>query len=97
MEVMLQLLTIIVFILLAVLLVIFIIIGLKLIETIDNTNNLLDDIEKKSKSLDGLFDTVENVGDSLSVVTDKFVEGALGTIKRLFNRKKNKDEEDYDE
>ncbi|MBR4262765.1 MAG: hypothetical protein IKQ35_05315 [Bacilli bacterium] len=97
MEVLLQLLTVIIFVLLAVLLVIFIIIGLKLIETIDNTNNILDDLEKKSKSLDGLFETVENVGDSLSVVTDKFVEGALGTIKRLFNRKKNKYEEDFED
>ncbi len=97
MDVTLQLLTIIVFILLAVLLVIFIIIGLKLIETIDSTNNLLDDLEKKSKSLDGLFETVEHVGDSLSIVTDKFVDGALGTIKRLFNRRKNKKEEDFED
>jgi len=99
MDVTLQLLTIIIFILLAVLLVVFIIIGLKLIETLDNTNALLDDLEKKSKSLDGLFDTFDNIGNGLSVVTDKFVDGALGTIKGLFNRKKrkNKYKEDFED
>jgi len=97
MDVTLQLLTIIIFILLAVLLVVFIIIGLKLIETLDNTNALLDDLEKKSKSLDGLFETIDNVGTGLSTITDKFVESALGTIKRLFNRKKNKYKEDFED
>ncbi len=97
-----EMLTAIVFFLLAVLLVIFIIVGLKLIETIESTNSLLDDLEKKSKSLDGVFSTIDNVGSSLSIVTDKFVDGALGFISKLFNTRKKKrkysvEEDDFDE
>ena len=98
MEFLAQALPLLVWFLLAVLLVVFIIVGLKLIETINATNEILDDIENKSKSLDGIFDAVDNIGDKLNSVTDRVVDGAMGLVTNLFNKRKGKRmEEDEDE
>ena len=98
MEFLAQALPILVWFLLAILLVVFIIVGLKLIEMINATNVILDDLENKSKSLDGLFDAVDSIGDKLNSVTDRVVDGAMGLVTNLFNRRKSRRmEEDEDE
>lgn len=90
-----ELLPIIVYFLVATLLVVLIILGIKLIQTIEKTNAVLDDIERKSKSLNGLFDAVNSVTDSIALVSDRMIEGVSGFISKLFKKKKRvKKEED---
>ena len=97
MDFLMMVLPIILYVLGIVLVGILIIIGVKLIYTIDKTNEILDDVEKKSKSLNGVFEMVDNVTDSLSIISDTVVEGIVGLISRIFKkRKKEKEIDEYE-
>ena len=77
-----------------------IILGIKLIETIDRANVVLDDIEKKTKSLNGVFHMIDTVTDTLSFLSDGLIEGIVSGISRVFSRKdhkkRKKEMEDYE-
>jgi len=94
MDFLMMVLPIILYVLGIVLVGILIIIGVKLIYTIDKTNDILDDVEKKSKSLNGVFEMVDNVTDSLSIISDTVVEGIVGLISRIFKKRKREKEID---
>ena len=97
MDFLMMVLPIILYVLGIVLVGILIIIGVKLIYTIDKTNEILDDVGKKSKSLNGVFEMVDNVTDSLSIISDTVVEGIVGLISRIFKkRKKEKEIDEYE-
>ncbi len=84
----------------AVLLIVIIIVATKLISTVDKINILLDDIEGKSQSLNGLFDAIEKVGDTLSSANNKLTSFFTGVVKKVVKKKKKKkieeEEEDFD-
>lgn len=62
---------------------VFIMIDLwKLKDTITKVNTLLDDLNEKSQTLDGLFDTIEEVSDATRTFSTKFI----GTVNRLFGK-----------
>lgn len=90
METLYEFLPVLIYVLLAALLVVLIILGIKLIDTVNKTNAVLDDIEKKSKSLDGIFETIDGVTDAVSLVSDKLVEGIATVVGKLFSLKKKK-------
>ena len=96
MDVLYQVLPLIIYALLSILLVVLIVLGIKLIDTVNKTNAVLDDIEKKSKSLDGIFSTIDSVTDAVSLISDKLVDGAAALVGKLFSlrKKKNKEEEE---
>ena len=101
METLYEFLPVLIYVLLAALLVVLIILGIKLIDTVNKTNAVLDDIEKKSKSLDGIFETIDGVTDAVSLVSDKLVEGIATVVGKLFSLKKKKrkkkvDDEEYE-
>ena len=80
----------------AVLLFVLILLVIKLISTVEKTNALLDDIQEKSQSLDGLFDAIESVGDTISSVNMQIVTGLAGLVRKIFSvgrKKKNKEME----
>ncbi len=83
----------------AVLLVVIIILITKLISTVDKVNILLDDIEEKSQSLNGLFDAIGRVGDTLSAANNRITGFIAGVASKLFKQKKKrkKDIEEDDE
>ena len=89
-----EVLPLIIYALLSILLVVLIILGIKLIDTVNKTNAVLDDIEKKSKSLDGIFATIDNVTDAVSLISDRLVDGIAGVVGKLFSFKKKKKEEE---
>ncbi len=84
----------------AVLLIVIIILATKLVTTVDKVNILLDDIEGKSQSLNGLFDAIENVGNTLSSANNKVTGFFAGLVKKVMKKKKKKkvieEEEDFD-
>lgn len=84
----------------AVLLIVIIILVIKLIDTVEKTNTLLDDIEAKSQSLNGLFDAIDSVGDTISSVNLKMISIITSVVDKIFSKKKKKSkkiEEENDE
>jgi len=78
------------------LLVILIILGLKLINTVDKTNEILDDVNDKVQSLNGLFNAINMTTSTISSIGDKVVN-IFATIVGKFvgkKKKKNKKEEE---
>ncbi len=99
MEFMSQLMPIIIYILLAILLIVLIILVIKLLTTVDKTNAVLEDIEKKSKSLDGVFGAVDTLTDTISLASDRLIDGIASVVSRVINagkkrKRKTKGEED---
>ena len=74
----------------SILLVVLIILGIKLIQTVDRANAILDDLEEKSKSLNGLFTVVDNVSNAIAVVGDRVVDGIAGMVSSFFHKRKKK-------
>jgi len=72
----------------SVLLVALIVLVVKLIGTVNRMNSLLDQFETKMRKLDGLFNVVDTVTDSLSMVSDKLVDGVSHFIKKIFYKNK---------
>ena len=54
------------------------------------TNRILDDVERKSKSLDGLFNVIDGVTDTLSMLSDTLVTNISGVIYKIFHKDKKK-------
>ena len=93
MEFLLQFLPIIIYILLIIILVIGIILGVKSIITINKVEKVVNDVNDKVQSLNGIFSIIDFTTDKLALVTDKLVEGIGGLFSRLFfNKKKGEDE-----
>jgi len=90
METLAGVLPILMYILGSILLVVVIILGIKLIQTIDRANALLDDLEQKSKSLNGLFAVVDNLSNAMTVVGDRVVEGVTSMISSFFHKRKKR-------
>lgn len=74
-------------------LVILIILGVKLINTMNKVNLIVDDINKKVDSLDGLFSIIDMTTDKLALLSDRMVDGITYLIKKLFKPKKRKEED----
>ena len=72
----------------AVLLVVIIILMTKLVATIDKVNILLDDIEEKSQSLNGLFAALEGVGNTLASANNRITGFFTGLVKKVIRKKK---------
>lgn len=91
-------LPIIIYILLIIILIIGIILGIKSIITIKKVEKVVDDVNEKVESLNGLFQIVDFTTDKIVTLTDKVVDGLSGLASKLFFRKKTKSiKEDKDE
>ena len=77
-------LPIIIYILLIILLVIGIILGIKSIITINKVEKVVDDVNEKVESLNGLFQIVDFTTDKLVYITDKVIDGVSSLASRLF-------------
>lgn len=74
----------------SILLVVLIILGIKLIQTVDRANAILDDIEEKSKSLDGVFSMIDNFSNAIAIVGDRVVDGIAGMVSSFFHKRKKR-------
>lgn len=77
----------------SILLVVLIILGIKLINTMNKINLVVDDINGKVKSLDGLFTIIDMTTDKLALLSDRMVDGITLLIKKVFKPKDRKEEE----
>lgn len=91
-----QIFSIILYTLGSILLVASTVLVIMVIQTVKKINKVVDDIDNKSKKLNGVFDIVDNAADTLAVFSDKIVGLIVNLITGLFSRK-NKKEEKEDE
>ena len=77
-----------------ILVIVFIVLGIKLIGMIDKANDILEDVEKKSKSLNGLFNVIDGVTDTLSVLSDTVVSSITSIIGKLIPKRKKKERQE---
>ncbi len=89
-----EVLSIVLYTLGSILLIVLIILGIKMIFTMNKISLLVEDINTKLKSLNGLFSIVDFTTDKLATITDKFVDGMTSLIRRIFNRKKEEEFKD---
>lgn len=86
-------LTVLLYALGSILLVILIILGIKMINTMNKIDVVVDDINKKVKSLDGFFSIIDFTTDKLAMLSDRLVDSVSSLIKRIFKRKEDNNEE----
>ena len=89
-------LQIILYVLGAVLLVVLIILSLRLLNAVSKLDNIIKEVEIRLGKLDKMLNFIDIVTDSMALVSDKIVDGISGVLKRIFMRKKRK-EDDIDE
>ena len=75
-----------------ILMVILIILGIKAIQMMDKMDRIIDNIEDKVNSLNGMFAVINKTTDSIDLISSKVVGSVVGTIEKIFKRKK---EDDY--
>ena len=74
----------------AVLLGALIVLVIKLIYSVNRINNVLDNLERKIKTVDKAFNAVDRLVDSFSMATDKIVDGVANAISKVFSHKNKK-------
>ena len=83
--------------LLSVLIVVLIVLGIRLLETVNRVNKLLDDVEKKMDSMNGLFNVMDFVTTKATIVTDTIASTIMGAVRSLVKKRKQKKEDVEDE
>lgn len=91
-----ELLPIILYILLIILVVVAIIFLVRLIKVIGKVDRVVDDVDRKVKKLNGLFEIVDRTADTLNVISDRVISGIVGTINTIFRKRKKKGEDTYE-
>lgn len=77
--------------LLIILVIVLIILVIKLIKTLTKVDQVVDDVNGKVKSLNGIFSIIDTTTDALSGFSDKFVNIISSGINALFSLKKKKE------
>lgn len=72
----------------SILLVVLIVLGVKLIITMNKIENIVDDINGKVKSLNGIFSVIDMTTDKLALLSDKTISFISDMIKKIFNKRK---------
>ena len=78
------------------LLIALIVLVIKLIYSVNRINFMLDNVERKMKTVDKAFNAIDKVVDTISLASDRFVDGATSLINKIFSKKK-KDKEREDD
>lgn len=86
-------LPVLVYSLLSVLIVVLIVLGIRLLETVNRVNKLLDDVEKKIDSMNGLFNVMDFVTTKATVLTDTIASTIMGAVSNLVKKRKQKKED----
>ena len=77
-------------ILLYITLIVFVI---KLMDTLNRTNYLIDNLTKKAESLDSLFNIIDFTTNKFSMIGETISTYVLGFVKKLFSKKEREEEE----
>ena len=97
MENLLSYLPILIYILLCVLIVLLIIISIKVIRTMNRVEEIVNDVDEKVKSLNGVFNIVDSVTDKLSALTEVIADSVVLFVKGLFKKRARKNREEIED
>ena len=87
-----------IYILLIILIIIGIILGVRLIKAMNHVDSILDDIDRKIGSLNGLFNVIDFTTDKIASFSDRVVElisGIVSKVGSLREARRRKKEEEY--
>lgn len=93
MEYLSELLPIIIYILLIVLIILLIIIAVKAIKALNKAELIIEDVDKKVKTLDSFFSIIDKTTDKLSAFSDRIVNIIIGVFEKIKFKKKKEDKE----
>lgn len=79
-----------------ILLVVFIIIGIKLIGILNKVDRVVDDVEDKVSSLNGVFHAVDKFSDNVNTISEAVVSNVVGFVSKIFGKKKSVIDEEED-
>lgn len=83
--------------LLIILVIVLIILAIKVIKTLKKVDSIVDDVNGKVKSLDGVFSIIDTTTDALSGFGDKIVNLISNGINSLLSLKRKKKDKEKDE
>lgn len=84
-------LPIILYILGILLLVVLIILGVRLIQILDRAEKVIDNVEEKVNSLNGLFYVIDKTTSSIDLISTKVVSSIVNLISKIFGKDKEDD------
>ncbi len=87
------LLTICLYILGIILLIVLIVLGIKCIRVLGKVDRIVDNVEDKVTSLDGLFGIVDKITDGIVLASDSIISTGSDFISRIFKKKKKEDDD----
>ena len=68
--------------------------GIKCIRVLGKVDKIVDNVDEKVTSLDGLFGIVDKITDGIVLASDSIISGGSDFLSRIFNRKKKEDDID---
>lgn len=92
-----EFLQILLYVLGSILMISLIVLTIKLIMSIDRVNAILDDIEDKMKTVDEVFSVIDNITDSVSLLSDRIVDSIALFISKVFTTKNKKISDETEE
>ena len=97
MDIFLQSLTVIIYILLIILIAVLISFVVRAFNTLKKLDSTIDDVNNKMNKLNGVFNIVDRSADAINMVTDKLTTTIVSGVSKLFTKKTKKAEEsDYE-
>ena len=90
MEFLTEFLPIVIYFLLIIILVVGIILGIRTIKALNKIEKVVDSVNEKVESLNGLFNAFDFAADKIAGFTDRIVDGIAFLGRRLFFGKKDK-------
>ena len=87
-----EVLPVIIYSLLIVFLIVVIILGIKVIIIVDSINNIIQDIQNKVASLDGIFRFASSAANKLNSLGSKIVDTVVGSITKIIGGKGKDDD-----
>ncbi len=81
----------IIYILLIVLIILLIILIVRLLKTMKKVDLIVDDVNNKVKSLDGVFSLVDGVTNKMNLISDRFLGFILSITNKLFGKGKKEE------
>ncbi len=79
-----------------ILLIVLIILGIRLISTLGKLERVVDNIDKKVNSLNGVFSLIDKMTDSIAAFSESVASNVAGLVYKVFKRKKRKEEDIYE-
>ena len=97
MEMLNQSLPIVIYFLLIILIIIVIVIGIRLVTIMNKVDKIIEDVDHKVQSLNGIFNLIDGITDKLTTFGDTILGFLSNSIFKVFkSKKKKKEEEEYE-